>query len=39
VGDLPFERVVRFTGAGYTITSKIYIDGVMIGDAFTTNTK
>jgi hypothetical protein len=34
-----FERVVRFTGAGYTITSKIYIDGVMIGDAFTTVTK
>jgi hypothetical protein len=34
-----FERVVRFTGAGYTITTKIYIDGVMIGDAFTTVTK
>jgi hypothetical protein len=34
-----FERVVRFTGAGYTITTKIYIDGVQIGDAFTTVTK
>jgi hypothetical protein len=34
-----FERVVRFTGAGYTITTKIYIDGVQIGDAFTTMTK
>jgi hypothetical protein len=34
-----FERVVRFTGAGYTITSKIYIDGVQVGDAFTTVTK
>ena len=34
-----FERVVRFTGAGYTITTKIYIDGVPIGDAFTTVTK
>jgi hypothetical protein len=34
-----FERVVRFTGAGYTITTKIYIDGVQVGDAFTTLTK
>jgi hypothetical protein len=34
-----FERVVRFTGAGYTITTKIYIDGVQVGDAFTTVTK
>ena len=34
-----FERVVRFTGAGYTITTKIYIDGVQVGDAFTTETK
>jgi hypothetical protein len=34
-----FERVVRYTGAGYTITTKIYIDGVQIGDAFTTMTK
>jgi hypothetical protein len=34
-----FERVVRFTGAGYTITTKIYIDGVQIGDEFTTVTK
>jgi hypothetical protein len=34
-----FERVVRFTGAGYSITTKIYIDGVQIGDAFTTMTK
>jgi len=34
-----FERVVRFTGAGYTITTKIYIDGVMIGSEFTTVTK
>jgi hypothetical protein len=34
-----FERVVRFTGAGYTITTKIYIDGEQIGDAFTTVTK
>jgi hypothetical protein len=34
-----FERVVRFTGAGYTITTKIYIDGVMIGTEFTTVTK
>jgi len=34
-----FERVVRFTGAGYTITTKIYIDGVQIGSEFTTVTK
>jgi hypothetical protein len=34
-----FERVVRYTGAGYSITTKIYIDGVQIGDAFTTMTK
>jgi hypothetical protein len=34
-----FERVVRFTGAGYTITTKIYIDGEQVGDAFTTVTK
>jgi hypothetical protein len=34
-----FERVVRFTGAGYTITTKIYIDGVQVGDAFTTVTE
>lgn len=34
-----FERVVRYTGAGYTITTKIYIDGVQVGDAFTTVTK
>jgi hypothetical protein len=34
-----FERVVRYTGAGYSITTKIYIDGVQIGDAFTTLTK
>jgi hypothetical protein len=34
-----FERVVRFTGAGYTITTKLYIDGVQVGDAFTTLTK
>ena len=34
-----FERVVRFTGAGYTITTKIYIDGVQIGDEFTTVTE
>jgi hypothetical protein len=34
-----FERVVRYTGAGYTITTKIYIDGVQIGSEFTTVTK
>jgi hypothetical protein len=34
-----FERVVRFTGAGYTITTKLYIDGEQVGDAFTTLTK
>jgi len=34
-----FERVVRFTGAGCTITTKIYIDGVQIGSEFTTVTK
>jgi hypothetical protein len=34
-----FERVVRYTGAGYSITTKIYIDGVQIGDAFTTMTE
>jgi hypothetical protein len=34
-----FERVVRYTGAGYSITTKIYIDGVQIGDSFTTMTK
>ena len=34
-----FERVVRFTGAGYTITTKLYIDGVQVGDDFTTLTK
>jgi hypothetical protein len=34
-----FERVVRFTGAGYTITTKIYIDGEQVGDEFTTLTK
>jgi hypothetical protein len=34
-----FERVVRYTGAGYSITTKIYIDGVQIGSEFTTVTK
>jgi len=34
-----FERIVRFTGAGYTITTKIFIDRVQVGDAFTTVTK
>ena len=33
-----FERVVRYTGAGYTITTKIYIDGVLKG-TFSTLTK
>ena len=33
-----FERVVRYTGAGYTITTKIYIDGVLTG-TFSTVTK
>ena len=33
-----FERVVRYTGAGYTITTKIYIDGVLKG-TFSTVTK
>jgi hypothetical protein len=37
--DSDFERVVRFTGAGYTIITKIYIDGEQVGDAFTTVTK
>jgi hypothetical protein len=33
-----FERVVRFTGAGYDIVTTIYIDGVMI-ETFNTTTK
>jgi hypothetical protein len=33
-----FERVVRFTGAGYDIVATIYIDGVMI-DTFNITTK
>ena len=33
-----FERVVRYTGAGYDIVTTIYIDGVMI-DTFNTTTK
>jgi len=33
-----FERVVRFTGAGYDIVATIYIDGVMI-DTFNVTTK
>ena len=37
--DSDYERVVRFTGAGYTITTKLYIDGVQVGDDFTTLTK
>jgi len=37
--DSDYERVVRFTGAGYTITTKLYIDGEQVGDAFTTLTK
>jgi hypothetical protein len=33
-----FERVVRFTGAGYDITTTIYIDGVAV-ETFQTLTK
>jgi hypothetical protein len=33
-----FERVVRYTGAGYDIVTTIYIDGVMI-ETFNTTTK
>jgi hypothetical protein len=33
-----FERVVRYTGAGYDIVTTIYIDGVMIS-TFNTTTK
>ena len=33
-----FERVLRYTGSGYTITTKIYIDGVLKG-TFSTLTK
>jgi hypothetical protein len=34
-----FERVVRFTGAGYDITVKIYIDGKQVGSDFMVLTK
>jgi hypothetical protein len=34
-----FERVVRFTGAGYDITVKIYIDGKQVGSDFMVTTK
>jgi hypothetical protein len=33
-----FERVVRYTGAGYDIVTTIYIDGVMV-QTFNTTTK
>jgi lipocalin len=29
--DSDFERVVRFTGAGFKIDVKIYIDGKQVG--------
>jgi hypothetical protein len=37
--DSGFERVVRFTGAGYNITVKIYIDGKQVGSDFMVLTK
>jgi hypothetical protein len=33
-----FERVVEFTGAGYTVAVRIYIDRVLI-DTITVTTK
>ena len=33
-----FERVVRYTGAGYDIVTTIYIDGVMV-ETFNVTTK
>jgi hypothetical protein len=37
--DSGFERVVRFTGAGFNITVKIYIDGKQVGSDFMVLTK
>jgi hypothetical protein len=37
--DSGFERVVRFTGAGFNITVKIYIDGKQVGSYFMVLTK
>jgi hypothetical protein len=37
--DSGFERIVRFTGAGYDIDVKIYIDGMQVGSTFMVTTK
>jgi hypothetical protein len=37
--DSDFERVVRFTGAGFNIDVKIYIDGKQVGSTFKVLTK